>query len=73
MQVWLAAVKLESENEEYERARLLLSKARERAGTARVWMKSAKLERALGFRDKEKELLTDALRRYYPMIIANIA
>ena len=56
-------MKLESENEEYERARLLLSKARERAGTARVWMKSAKLERALGFRDKEKELLTDALRR----------
>ena len=27
-------------------------------------MKSAKLERALGFREKEKELLTDALRRY---------
>lgn len=63
-QVWLAAVKLESENEEYERARKLLDKARERAGTARVWMKSAKLERALNFRDKEKQLLQDALRLY---------
>lgn len=45
LKVWLAAVKLESENDEYERARMLLAKARERAGTARVWMKSAKLER----------------------------
>lgn len=63
-QVWLAAVKLESENDEFERARKLLDKARERAGTARVWMKSAKLERALGARDKEKQLLQDALRQY---------
>jgi len=43
-QIWLAAVKLESENKEYERARKLLNRARERAGTQRVWMKSAALE-----------------------------
>lgn len=63
-QVWLAAVKLESENEEYERARLLLDKARGKANTARVWMKSAKLERALGNRDKERQLLEEALNTY---------
>lgn len=35
-EIWLAAVKLESENNEYERARKLLSKARSSAPTARV-------------------------------------
>lgn len=47
-QVWLAAVKLESENNEPDRARMLLAKARERAGTERVWMKSTVLEISLG-------------------------
>ena len=35
-QVWMAAVKLESENNEYERARALLKKARDSAPTSRV-------------------------------------
>lgn len=35
-EIWLAAVKLESENNEYERARRLLAKARASAPTARV-------------------------------------
>ena len=43
-EIWLAAVKLESESGEFERARRLLEKARSSAGTARVMMKSAKLE-----------------------------
>lgn len=43
--VWLAAAKLEWENSEIERARVLLLRARERAPTARVYMKSALLER----------------------------
>ena len=45
--IWLAAVKLESENNEFERARKLLTRARDKekgAPTARVFMKSAKLE-----------------------------
>lgn len=37
-EIWLAAVKLESENNEYERARRLLAKARSSAPTARVRM-----------------------------------
>jgi pre-mRNA-processing factor 6 len=43
--VWLAAAKLEWENSEIERARVLLQRARERAATDRVYMKSALLER----------------------------
>mmetsp|Transcript_23188 Transcript_23188/g.64461 ORF Transcript_23188/g.64461 Transcript_23188/m.64461 type:complete len:900 (-) Transcript_23188:2143-4842(-) len=42
--VWLAAAKLEWENGEVERARVLLERARERAPTARAFMKSALLE-----------------------------
>jgi len=38
-------VKLEWENNEIQRARVLLTKARERAPSPRVWMKSALLER----------------------------
>lgn len=34
--IWLAAVKLESENNEYDRARRLLAKARASAPTARL-------------------------------------
>ena len=42
--IWLAAMKLESENNEFQRARLLLQKARTSCPTQRVVMKSAKLE-----------------------------
>ena len=52
--VWLAASKLEWELGEFERARVLLQRARERAPTARVFMKSAILER-------ENKRFTDAL------------
>lgn len=60
-EIWLAAVKLESENGEYERARRLLEKARASAGTARVMMKSAKLEWVLKNIKKAVELLDKAL------------
>ena len=43
--LWLAAAKLEWETGEMERARVLLQRARERAPTGRVYMKSAVLER----------------------------
>jgi len=48
-EIWLAAFKLEAETGEVERARALLAKARREGGaaaaTARVWVKSAALER----------------------------
>ena len=60
--IWLAAVKLESENEEYERARKLLARARDPekgAPTARVFMKSAKLEWGLGRNEKALKLVEE--------------
>ncbi|XP_014675353.1 PREDICTED: pre-mRNA-processing factor 6-like [Priapulus caudatus] len=63
-EIWLAAVKLESENEEYERARRLLLKARSNAPTARVWMKSVKLEWQLGDITKSLELIAEAVKVY---------
>lgn len=63
-EIWLAAFKLEFENQEPERARMLLAKARERGGTERVWMKSAIVEREIGNVDKERELLEEGLERF---------
>lgn len=61
-EIWLAAVKLESENHEYERARRLLAKARGSAPTPRVMMKSAKLEWCLNDLDAALKLLEEALK-----------
>jgi pre-mRNA-processing factor 6 len=62
--IWLAAVKLESENNEYKRARYLLQRARNSAPTARVFMKSVKLEWCLGDIASAKELLTESVKHY---------
>ncbi|KAL9188631.1 hypothetical protein ACHAXT_007009 [Thalassiosira profunda] len=62
--VWLAAVKLEWETGEIERARVLLTRARERAPTARIWMKSALLERECQNFEKALELLEEGLSKY---------
>lgn len=59
--IWLAAVKLESENAEYERARRLLAKARASAPTPRVMMKSSKLEWALNNLKDALKLLNEAV------------
>ena len=60
-EIWLAAVKLESENNEHTRARKLLSRARDQAPTARVYMKSAKLEWGLGNREEAHKLVVGGL------------
>ena len=62
--VWLAAVKLEWETGEIERARVLLDRARERAPTARIYMKSALLERECGKFDVALDLLDEGLQKY---------
>eukprot|EP00879_Flechtneria_rotunda_P025385 GHRR01026972.1.p1 GENE.GHRR01026972.1~~GHRR01026972.1.p1 ORF type:complete len:200 (+),score=46.49 GHRR01026972.1:748-1347(+) len=64
--VWLAAFKLEFENNEPERARALLAKARETstASTARVWMKSAIVEREAGNTTAQRSLLEEGLKRF---------
>ncbi|BFZ21230.1 hypothetical protein BsWGS_24269 [Bradybaena similaris] len=63
-EIWLAAVKLESENNEFERARKLLQKARASAPTARVFMKSVKLEWCLGEIRNAEILLEEAVKHY---------
>ena len=63
-EIWLAAVKLESENDEYERARRLLQRARNNAPTARVFMKSVKLEWCLGEIRAAKQLLEESVKHY---------
>lgn len=63
-EIWLAAVKLESENSEYERARRLLAKARASAPTPRVMMKSAKLEWALNNLEAALHLLQEAIEAF---------
>ena len=62
--VWLAAVKLESENGQTDAARRLLVTARERAGTERVWMKAVVLERDLGRHAEALALLGPALKAH---------
>ncbi|XP_065063649.1 pre-mRNA-processing factor 6-like isoform X2 [Rhopilema esculentum] len=63
-EIWLAAVKLESENNEDERARRLLQKARTSAPTARVCMKSVRLEWVVGNIIQAREMLKEALKNY---------
>lgn len=62
--IWLAAVKLEQDLGEHERARALLTKAREEASTERVWLRAIVLERNLGHGKAAQALLTGALERY---------
>ena len=62
--IWLAAVKLESENGHFSRARTLLKNARASSKTARVLMKSIKLEWALGEIDEAKRLTKEGCKLY---------
>ncbi|OAF67311.1 Pre-mRNA processing factor 6-like protein [Intoshia linei] len=62
--IWLAAVKLESENNDHDRARKLLTSARAKAPTARVYIKSAKLEWCLDNIDEALKLVNDAMRTF---------
>lgn len=62
--VWLAGAKLEWETGEVERARVLLQRARERAPSDRVYMKSALLERQCGRFDDALDLLEQGISNY---------
>lgn len=62
--VWLAASKLEWETGEIERARVLLQRARERASTGRVFMKSVVLEREEQKYDVALKLIDEGIAKY---------
>lgn len=57
-------MKLEWENNAFERARILLKKACDRAPTALVWMKAALLERELKAPEAALKLIDTALPSY---------
>jgi len=63
-QIWLAAVKLESENKKYDAARKLLQMARQRCSNPKVWMKSAVFERSLKQGVNVIELLDQGLENF---------
>ncbi|CDJ63352.1 LOW QUALITY PROTEIN: U5 snRNP-associated 102 kDa protein, putative [Eimeria necatrix] len=60
----LAAVKLERENNEFERARKLLKRTRQNINTANVWMQSIQLERQLGDYDAAIALADEAVKQH---------
>ena len=62
--VWLAAAKLEWETGEIDRARVLLQRARERAPSARVYMKSSLLERECEKFEDALTLIDEGLKKY---------
>lgn len=59
--VWLAAVKLETENGESEKARQYLSRARREAGTERIYVRSVVFERQTGNLEEALKLADEAL------------
>mmetsp|Transcript_51523 Transcript_51523/g.129258 ORF Transcript_51523/g.129258 Transcript_51523/m.129258 type:complete len:918 (+) Transcript_51523:185-2938(+) len=62
--IWLAAVKLEVQNDELVRARALLKRARTQCCTARIFLKSALLERECGQAEAEAKLLDEGLAKF---------
>ncbi|GBE60413.1 U5 snRNP-associated protein 102 kDa [Babesia ovata] len=58
----LAAVKLEREHDEFDRARELLVRARKQCGTRKIWMQSVQLERQLGNYSVAIDMCEEALR-----------
>lgn len=64
--IFLAAFKLEFENNELERARAILDKARasDSSSTQRVWMKSAIVERELGDAEAEGRVLQEGIAKF---------
>lgn len=62
--IWLAAAKLEWETGEIDRARVLLQRARERASSDRVYMKSSLLERECGNFEDALTLIQEGISKY---------
>jgi len=61
--IFLAAVKLERMNNEIERARRLLTKAREDCSSGRIWMQSAQLEREQGNIEQAFEFAKEGVKK----------
>lgn len=62
--IWLAAIKLEAENGQIDAARQLMARARDVAGTERIWLKAAVFERQHGTPQATLEAVRAGLARY---------
>uniref|UniRef100_A0A6T6AVG1 PRP1 splicing factor N-terminal domain-containing protein n=1 Tax=Compsopogon caeruleus TaxID=31354 RepID=A0A6T6AVG1_9RHOD len=62
--IWIEAARVESETKEWDRARILMQRAREQVQTARVYMKSALVERSAGDANREEAMLREGLEKY---------
>lgn len=62
--IWLAAIKLETSNKFYEKASELLAKARTKLKDPRMWYKSVTLERQLGHNDAALDLVAEGLTQF---------
>ncbi|CAB3397864.1 unnamed protein product [Caenorhabditis bovis] len=68
--IWLAATKIEIESDQFDTARSLFVKARNKASSASVWMKSARFEWCLGNLKEAKDLVEQGIKLYddYPKL-----
>merc|ERR1719240_415753 len=62
--IHLAAVKLESENNEIQRSRLLRARARQQCNTPKVWMQSVQLEREQGLFQQALHFCEEGLKEH---------
>ena len=62
--IWLAAIKLESDNGHLDRAGILFKRAREEAGTERVWVKFVVFERQIKKYDEALAVVDEGIRKY---------
>ncbi|KAK8792789.1 hypothetical protein WA158_004953 [Blastocystis sp. Blastoise] len=62
--IWLAAMQIEYENNNFDRARDILAKSRASCKSPRVWMKSALLEWELNNYQEEETILLEAKDKY---------
>lgn len=63
-ELYLALVKLYKEKRQYDEARKLLNKGRQKCDSNRIWMQSVQLEREVGNIDHAKNILETAIEKY---------
>lgn len=63
-ELYLALVKLYKEKRQYDEARQLLIKGRQKCDSNRIWMQSAQIEREVGNPDQARKILDTAIEKY---------
>mmetsp|Transcript_12140 Transcript_12140/g.13836 ORF Transcript_12140/g.13836 Transcript_12140/m.13836 type:complete len:226 (+) Transcript_12140:1116-1793(+) len=63
-ELYLALIKLYKEKRQYDEARQLLIKGRQKCDSNRIWMQSAQLEREVGNSDQARKIIETAIEKY---------